>query len=209
MFCQQRAKRIVSREVRHGKNMKWLQILTTTILFPTMVVLASGEEITADSTNQAYVVKSGDTLQGIAQQRYGNPHYWAVLRIYNDIEEDTRLRPKQVIKTPDLKTLLTKEGLVPMMEREVDAVLKVRSVFREAEGRLLEVRRGKKSPHVDIPDDLKATLNAAVGSVDVAINGLKEKKHGVGAIPGKMIGQQDGSLVDCCNGSVSTSNGQL
>ena len=69
MFCQQRAKRIVSREVQHGKNMKWLQILTTTILFPTMVVLASGEEITADSTNQAYVVKSGDTLRGIAQHR--------------------------------------------------------------------------------------------------------------------------------------------
>jgi len=45
-----------------------------------------------------YVVKSGDTLQKISFEVYGNPRYWAILAITNKINDIFSIKAGDAIK---------------------------------------------------------------------------------------------------------------
>ncbi len=141
------------------------------------------------ATSQTYIIKAGDTLDTIAQKKYGDSHYSSLLILHNGIKDETKLRKEQELKTPDLKSLLSNEGLAPIMEQEIAAVLKAKALFSGVKKRLSQSRLGKKAPRVDIPADIRTTLTSAADHIDAAILGLKRKKEGVGAVPLKMIGQ--------------------
>ena len=172
--------------------MKWRALILAGSLLPLSVVAASGLDPSSSSSNQTYLVQSGDTLRSISQRKYGNPGYAALIAIQNKIMDESKLRPRQEIRTLDLKILLTEEKLVPILQPEIDAMLNARTLFAGVEGRLRELRQGRKEGRADVPPDVQAALRAALQSVDAAIAGLKQKKEGAGAVPQKMIGQLEG-----------------
>ncbi len=170
--------------------MNWrLYLLAIVSLCSTAGWGADGKEARPQQAGQAYVVKPGDTLGGIAQSQYGNRCYAPLLAIHNKIGIDVRLKPEQTLKAPDLKTLLSEEGLAPIMGAEVETIMAAKTSFDAVEERLAETRRGKKAGKIEIPQEIKAALASAAENLNAAIAGLKQPKAGVHATPSKMIGQ--------------------
>jgi hypothetical protein len=61
-------------------------------------------ELKPQSTDRtrSYVVKRGDTLNGIAATEYGDPHVWRVIAEANDIANPRDLRPGTTLQIPAL-----------------------------------------------------------------------------------------------------------
>jgi LysM repeat protein len=136
-----------------------------------------------------YTIKPGDSLSKIATDLYGNRAYWAVLAIYNNVDEIAKLKVGAVLKTPELPVVFADQGLMPLMKDEMEALLKARELFMKVESRLSALHEGAGDKPVKVPEDMKATLLAAAEAADKAAVGLGKKKPGVVAVPAKMIGQ--------------------
>lgn len=55
---------------------------------------------------QIYVVKSGDTLSGIAKRFYGDPNKYPLIAQFNSIADPRRIYPGMTFKIPDLAPVL-------------------------------------------------------------------------------------------------------
>jgi hypothetical protein len=131
----------------------------------------------------------GQTLVAVAERYYGCRHYSSVIALHNRIADPARLPADTVLRVPDLKSLLSDEGLCKVAGNEVDAILRARSLFMKHERRLFDLRRNLRDERVTVPAEMKADLLAAAASLDEAVRALGERKPGVAAAPQKMIGQ--------------------
>ena len=51
--------------------------------------------------HRVFIVRPGDTLQGVAQKEYGNPELWRVIADCNNLDNPKDLVPGQVLKIED------------------------------------------------------------------------------------------------------------
>lgn len=63
----------------------------------------------SDIPGREFIVHSGDRLDIIAEQLYGNPSYWRALAVYNSIGYFFDVTPGTVIKLPlDIEQVLSR-----------------------------------------------------------------------------------------------------
>jgi hypothetical protein len=143
----------------------------------------------------SYTLTRDLTLWRIGELRYGNAHYSGLILLYNKLKDAAQIPAGQVVKTPDLKALLTDEKLYPLMADEVDALLAARSSFLAVEADLWTARKASPAGPMTITTEVKTALLAAAENVDKGIAGFGQKKPGVVAVPAKAVGQMK-SLVE-------------
>lgn len=79
-----------------------------------------------------YVVAVGDNLSKIALRAYGRAGYWRLLKLYNECDP-AKLKVGQVLKAPELDWWMEEEGMVPLFEDAVEAMMAGRARFMEME----------------------------------------------------------------------------
>jgi hypothetical protein len=157
--------------------------------FGVLVFLCLFSPVVPAHAADTYTVKPGDSLSKIATVLYGNRAYWAVLALYDNVDETAELKVGAVLKTPELSVVFADQGLTPLMKDEVEALLKARELFMKVETRLWDLRQEAGDKPMKVPEEMKATLLAAAEAADKAAVGLGKKKPDVVAVPAKMIGQ--------------------
>lgn len=73
------------------------------------VLTASADEHAREESVRMHQVVGGDRLDQIAAQVYGDPAYWRVIAMYNDLADPLRLTPGEVLRIP-LRVLLEEES---------------------------------------------------------------------------------------------------
>ena len=182
-----------------------------TAILPLVVAAASfaGEAVPEANPDRTYTVKRGDTMAELGRRLYGHRNFYLVIVLHNNVPDPSRIRVGLVLRVPDLKTLLAREGLCKVAEPEVDAILKARELFRRHERQLHLLSRNAERGRVTVPDAVAADLREAAKHADTAAAGLRTKKN-VKATPKLMVGQLENlsrELKEVADG-VSSSQGK-
>jgi len=75
---------------------------TVDVAFKEYLAGQPGDRQSADFTKR-YVVRRGDTLSGIADQKYGDPTLWRPIAEENSIDDPLSIRPGQVLIIPAIQ----------------------------------------------------------------------------------------------------------
>lgn len=116
-----------------------------------------------------YQVKPGDTLAKIAIGFYGSRTYGVTLAKYNRIAFDKPMDAGAIVRAPDLKTMVMKEGLSEQVEAEVDLILTARYEFMKIENELRgALARAPANGRAVIPVGLRKVLRNAAKDLEEA-----------------------------------------
>jgi len=134
-----------------------------------------------------YKLREGETLASVARLRYGHQKYSSVIKLYNHIEDETKVAANQTLRLPDVSDILAQEGLAKVVPQEVNLILCSRAKY----DRVLDQLRTLGSPRGtdSIPDNIKRELFEAADDLRQATENLKLLKPGVSAAPLRTIGQ--------------------
>src|SRR6185503_13810460 len=134
-----------------------------------------------------YKLREGETLASVARLRYGHQKYYSVIKLYNHIEDETKVAANETLRLPDVSDILAQEGLTKVVPQEVNLILCSRAKY----DRILNQLRTLGSPRGtdSIPEDLKQELFEAADDLRQATESLKVLKPGVSAVPVRTIGQ--------------------
>ena len=134
-----------------------------------------------------YKLREGETLASVARARYGDQKYSSVIKLYNHIEDETKVAANQTLRLPDMSDLLAQEGLTKVVRQEVNLILCSRAKY----DRILDQLRTLRSPRGtdSIPENLKQELFEAADDLRQATESLRVLKPGVSAVPLRTIGQ--------------------
>src|ERR1044071_2406702 len=134
-----------------------------------------------------YKLREGETLASVARLRYGHQKYSSVIKLYNHIEDETKVAANQTLRLPDVSEILAQEGLTKVVPQEVNLILCSRAKY----DRVLDQLRTLGSPRGtdSIPDNIKQELYEAADDLRQATESLKLLKPGVSAAPLRTIGQ--------------------
>ena len=134
-----------------------------------------------------YKLREGETLASVARLRYGHQKYSSVIKLYNHIEDETKVAANQTLRLPDVSDILAQEGLAKVVPQEVNLILCSRAKY----DRVLDQLRTLGSPRGtdSIPDNIKRELFEAADDLRQATESLKLLKPGVSAAPLRTIGQ--------------------
>jgi len=136
-----------------------------------------------------YDLQAGDTLDSVAEKRYGHRSYYRIIKLYNHIEDERRIEPGTRVKTPELRSVLSEENAHGEMMPEIDRVLCARSKFVMVEKRLQDLRIEAGRAQLVLPDDIRQLLIEAADELEKATAGF-EKPVVVGSTrPSSTIGQ--------------------
>src|ERR1700752_93615 len=58
-----------------------------------------------------YKLREGETLASVARLRYGHQKYYSVIKLYNHIEDETKVAANETLRLPDVSDILAQEGL--------------------------------------------------------------------------------------------------
>lgn len=126
----------------------------------------------ARAAETPYVVKAGETLQSIAEARYGHRHYGLLLAKLNKIDGGV-LKAGALLKLPELQDMLFKEGLTLAVAPQIVQVLTVRYEFMRMRGditRALEPKNSKAK--VQVPAAVRTPLLAEAAKLEKAARDL-------------------------------------
>jgi len=138
-----------------------------------------------------YKLREGETLASVARLRYGHQKYSSVIKLYNHIEDETKVAANETLRLPDMSDLLAQESLTKVVPQEVNLILCARAKY----DRILDQLRTLSSTRADsIPDNLKQELFEAADDLQQVIESLKVLKPGVSAMPVRTIGQLEGCM---------------
>ena len=137
-----------------------------------------------------YKLREGETLASIARLRYGHQKYYSVIKLYNHIEDETKVEVNDTLRLPDVSDILAQEGLTRVIPQEVNLILCSRAKY----DRILDQLRTLHGPTGtdSIPENLKQELFEAVDDLQQVTESLKVLKPGVSAVPVRTIGQLEG-----------------
>jgi len=137
-----------------------------------------------------YKLREGETLASIARLRYGHQKYYSVIKLYNHIEDETKVAVNDTLRLPDLSDILAQEGLTRVIPQEVNLILCSRAKYDH----ILDQLRTLHGPTGtdSIPENLKQELFEAADDLQQATEGLKVLKPGISAVPVRTIGQLEG-----------------
>lgn len=148
-----------------------------------------------------YKPREGETLASIARQRYGHQKYSSVIKLYNHIEDETKIAANETLRLPDVSDILAQEGLTNVIPQEVNLILCSRAKY----DRVLDQLRALRSPTAtdSIPENIKQELFEAAYDLQQATESLKAIKPGINAVPTRMIGQ----LEECAGQMIGLTEG--
>ena len=134
-----------------------------------------------------YKLREGETLASVARARYGHQKYSSIIKLYNHIEDETKVEANETLRLPDVSDILAQEGLTKVVPQEVNLILCSRAKY----DRILDQLRTLGSPHGtdSIPENIKQELFEAADDLRQATESLKLLKPGVSAVPARTIGQ--------------------
>lgn len=145
-----------------------------------------------------YRVRSGDTLENIAWQRYGNRCYMGLIAMHNEMEDSYRLVVGDTLRLPDLTAILAETGLTALVGAEMESILAAREAYVDVEHALWTIRQsaprvtgdpGTPRPVLDLPEHVVASLVAASELLRSAARGLGQPRERVINPPHHLIGQ--------------------
>ncbi|MDP0492165.1 MAG: LysM domain-containing protein [Verrucomicrobiota bacterium JB023] len=146
---------------------------------------------------QEYVVQAGDTLGGIAAERYGNSWYYPVIEFWNDCNA-TKVYVGQKIKTPSIATIAKVKGTAVLSRYpdEMTAMLQLRKDYLALETQLRsEIAEGEVSEaSLATLKELRATAKKIHGGFLVKRPGVKEYATSLLAQCKNLVDQFDAML---------------
>lgn len=172
---------------RHTK-----EIAQQTRRYPHEHLPATAFEPLAKLQTVEYKLKAGESLASVARLRYGHQNYYRVIKLYNNIEDETRVTANQNLRLPDMSAILADEGVTKVLPEEVHLILCARAKFDKIRDQLWTLPREPYS----IPKNLEQELLEAADDLQQATESLKTVKPGVTAVPLRTIGQ----LEQCMTG---------
>ena len=134
-----------------------------------------------------YTVRAGETLETVATQRYGHPHYYGVIKLYNHLDDEAQVSANQILRLPDMSAILAEEGLARVIPHEVNLILCSRAKYDNVLGQLRAHQ---------LTDDVKQQLLEAADDLQQVTESLRTIKPGMTGMPLRMIGQ----LEQCRDG---------
>lgn len=143
-----------------------------------------------NDTTPTHVFAKGETLWDLARTYYGNRHYSAIMKIYNQIDNESNIEPGTLIKIPELPVLLkdTSLNLYPFMAAEMDQIMEARKLYMLHEKQLIAIRKEQEMKRpLDLPQAMITDLNKASALIDKAVKELKAKNST--SDNSKMLGQ--------------------
>ncbi len=157
-----------------------------------------------------HIFKTGETLWDLCSRYYGNRHYAAILSVYNEIDNVNNIKEGTPIKIPSLSYILgdTKLGLSPIIQSEIEQLLKARTLFMKHEKILYDLRGNVKGRvQLDLPENIKTDIHDAAMLIDAAIASLNMPKSDTTNVPVKMVGQLKSVAANLKNLSIGNHDG--
>lgn len=137
-----------------------------------------------------YQVKKGDTLQALSAKYYGSEHYYRLIMLHNNLEKPEDLKVGEKIRLPEFKVLFDGEPIQDAFAEELDLLLETRRKYLKVEKRLWELHRADwKKRIVDLPEEVKDTLELAACKVSKASEGFRAEKPEVVESPQSLLNQ--------------------
>ena len=128
------------------------------------------------ATAQTYVVKSGDTLQKIAEDFYGSPSYDRLIVKHNDLPSTKQVAEGTSLQMPDLGEVLFKEGLDPGVQDDIRKILAARYTYMTHRNELLRaIMPTKNLNKIVVPLKIKDDLMKAAKDIEVAAKSIAQK----------------------------------
>jgi LysM repeat protein len=125
---------------------------------------------------QTYVVKSGDTLQKIAEDFYGSPSYDRLIVKHNGLATTKQVAEGTSLQLPDLNQVLFKEGLDPDLQDEIRKILASRYTYMTHRNELLRaIMPTKNINKIVVPIKIKDDLLKAANDIEVAAKSIAQK----------------------------------
>jgi hypothetical protein len=142
-----------------------------------------------------YQLRKDETLASVARLRYAHQRYADVIKLYNHIENESRIATGTTLRVPDISIILAQEGVTKVVAAEVELILCSRAKYDSVLDQLRD-RRPRKGGGYEIPEEVKRELQEAADDLQQATGNLKAGKAGVSGVPKSMIGQ----LEQCMGG---------
>ena len=153
--------------------------------YPHEHLQASAFEPLAKLQTVEYKLRAGETLASVAKLRYGHQNYQAVIKLYNHIEDETKVAANTTLRLPDISAILAEEGVTKVIPNEVNLILCARAKYDKVRDRLWALPRDTHS----IPENVKQELFEAADDLQQATESLKSIEPSVGAVPRHTIRQ--------------------
>ena len=151
-----------------------------------------------------YKLREGESLAGVAKQRYGHERYSDVIKLHNKLPDASSVAAGTELDLPDLSTIFAEEGLSRVAGPEVEMILCSRAKFDRVKKQLAVVRR--TSEGVTVPQNIRQELLEAADDLQQATDNLKHPRPGVINSPAKTIRQFEDAM-QWMRGLANGSNG--
>ena len=133
-----------------------------------------------------YKLPQGETLNHVAELRYGHRNYYSVIKLYNHLEDEAQVAAGHNLRLPDMSVILADEGVTRVAAHEVVLILCSRAKY----DRVVDQLRAHQ-----LSEDTRRELLEAADDLQQAIESLKQPKPGVSGVPAKMIGQLEQAMT--------------
>ncbi|HSE19373.1 MAG TPA: hypothetical protein VLB46_20090 [Pyrinomonadaceae bacterium] len=137
-----------------------------------------------------YKLPKGETLNRVAELRYGHRNYYSVIKLYNHLEDEAQVAAGHNLRLPDMSVILADEGVTRVAAHEVVLILCSRAKY----DRVLDELRAHRSQN-QLSEDTRRELLEAADDLQQAIESLKQLKPGVSGAPAKTIGQLEQAMT--------------
>ena len=161
---------IISCSLKNGKEMSTTSLATDSLTSMTTVIDTVIEEVVIEEPPpiRTHIFKKGETLWALGETYYTQRHYYQFIKLYNHIEDETRITFGSELKVPPLEVMLTDTSMVaPSIQKEMQQLLQARALFVEVDQLLWQLRRNTnfKGRQV-LPDTVKQNLLEAATIVE-------------------------------------------
>lgn len=141
-----------------------------------------------------YKLRDGETLASIARSRYGHQNYYRVIKLYNNLADEHQVTADYALRLPEMSVILAEVGLTKVAAQEVTLILCSRAKYDRVVKQLWALRAASNNNY-QLPADVRQELLEAADDLQQATESLKQSRPGVTAVPNRMIGQLEQSML--------------
>jgi hypothetical protein len=190
---------LIGRFYLHSKRPAALQQPVEVKHYPHQHLLLSEWEQNDQLKTDTHVLAKGENLAQVATLRYGHRNFSHVIKVFNRIPDELRIKAGTKLRVPDMSVIMAEVGVTKVAPHEVELVLCARAKYDRVVSQLWQLR---SDTLVDqsyiVPESIKRELLDAVDDLLQATEGLKRARPGVIHAPKSVIGQLESAagLID-------------